>query len=353
MSDIEKSMRAIGDKVSDTHQYILTEEATKTSIIQPFINALGFDVSNPMEVIPEFTADAVGKKGEKVDYAIKLQGEIQILIECKSIGTKLEQKHLSQLHRYFSVTNAKFAILTNGEEFEFYTDLEKINILDVKPFYTITITDISQSDIVELQKFEKSSFNLDDILANAKRLKYISTTKNFLLQEMSAPSDDLIKIVAANVHDGRATQAVKDTYKGVIKTAFREIVKEHVQARLSSALADSDNNYESDEQIEVNQTEQNEIIVTTEEEIEGTLIVKSIVREVIDVSRIDLRDVRSYCSVLIDNNNRKPLARLHFNSKQKYVSLFDSEEPEKLPISSLDDIFLFSERLKKTAQKYL
>lgn len=47
----------------------------------PFISALGYDVFNPTEVIPEFTADVGTKKGEKVDYAIKKDDKIIILIE--------------------------------------------------------------------------------------------------------------------------------------------------------------------------------------------------------------------------------------------------------------------------------
>src|SRR5690554_2796150 len=103
---IEVGLRTIADRVRNHSSAILTEEAVKTAVVLPFLSALGYDVFNPNEVIPEFTADAVGKKGEKVDYAIKVGDQIRILVECKPISVTLDKVHLAQLYRYFSVTSA-------------------------------------------------------------------------------------------------------------------------------------------------------------------------------------------------------------------------------------------------------
>lgn len=138
MSTIEESLRAISERVKSHSSTMATEEAVKTAVVLPFLRSLGYDVFDPTEVVPEFTADAVGKKGEKVDYAIKIDNEIRILIECKPISVSLDKKHLDQLYRYFSVTNAKFAILTNGRTFNFYTDLDAPNKLDTRPFLFLT-----------------------------------------------------------------------------------------------------------------------------------------------------------------------------------------------------------------------
>ncbi len=73
-----------------------TEEATKTSLILPFIQMLGYDIFDPAEVVPEFTADIGIKRGEKVDYAIMQRGKPAILIECKRYGSNLADRcHLS------------------------------------------------------------------------------------------------------------------------------------------------------------------------------------------------------------------------------------------------------------------
>ena len=92
---------------------------------------------------------------------------------------------------------------------------------------------------------------------------------------------------------------------------------------------------------------------TTEEEVEGYYIVKSILREVIDPRRVTMRDRISYCGILLDDNQRKYICRLWFNSSQKYVGLFDEEKKEeRVPIGDLNDIYQHAERLKATVATY-
>ncbi|MGC4031699.1 MAG: type I restriction enzyme HsdR N-terminal domain-containing protein [Tepidisphaeraceae bacterium] len=80
-----------------------TEEATKNALVMPLINALGYNVFDPMEVIPEFTADVGTKKGEKVDYAITIDGKPMILVECKTVDLTLSMERVSQqVHVVFS-----------------------------------------------------------------------------------------------------------------------------------------------------------------------------------------------------------------------------------------------------------
>ncbi|POH33871.1 MULTISPECIES: type I restriction endonuclease [Sinorhizobium] len=348
MSTIEESLRAISERVKSHSSTMATEEAVKTAVVLPFLRSLGYEVFDPTEVIPEFTADAVGKKGEKVDYAIKIDGEIRILIECKPISVTLEKKHLDQLYRYFSVTNAKFAILTNGRTFNFYTDLEAPNKLDTRPFFVFDVTDFNSGIVTELRKFEKASFDVSAILATAERLKYTSGVKQVISKLIEEPSEDFVRLVAGTVYEGRITAQVKEMLTGVVRTAFRDVIMDSVKNRLSSALADTEEVIEKiDEPVE----EEPEV-VTTEEEREGYMIVKAIVRDTIAPNRVVIRDQKSYCGILIDNNNRKPLARLHFNRSVKYIGLFDGEAEERLIVDSLDQIYDHSDRLRATAKKY-
>ncbi|WP_164822832.1 type I restriction endonuclease [Sinorhizobium meliloti] len=348
MSTIEESLRAISERVKSHSSTMATEEAVKTAVVLPFLRSLGYEVFDPTEVIPEFTADAVGKKGEKVDYAIKIDGEIRILIECKPISVTLEKKHLDQLYRYFSVTNAKFAILTNGRTFNFYTDLEAPNKLDTRPFFVFDVTDFNSGIVSELRKFEKASFDVSAILATAERLKYTSGVKQVISKLIEEPSEDFVRLVAGTVYEGRITAQVKEMLTGVVRTAFRDVIMDSVKNRLSSALADTEEVIEKiDEPVE----EEPEV-VTTEEEREGYMIVKAIVRDTIAPNRVVIRDQKSYCGILIDNNNRKPLARLHFNRSVKYIGLFDGEAEERLIVDSLDQIYDHSDRLRTTAKKY-
>lgn len=138
--EIGSALASLAKKIERNSKIIETEEATKNAFVMPFLNnVLGYDVFDPSEVIPEFTADTGTKKGEKVDYAIIKDGEVQVLIECKKLGEPLSLKHASQLYRYFSVTNARIAILTNGVIYQFFTDLDAPNKMDEKPFLELDL----------------------------------------------------------------------------------------------------------------------------------------------------------------------------------------------------------------------
>ncbi|WP_334061564.1 restriction endonuclease, partial [Limimaricola cinnabarinus] len=249
---------------------------------------------------------------------------------------------------YFTVTKARFAILTNGRVFEFYSDIDEPNKLDERPFLKVDLLDVPGSIMVELKKFEKSSYDEDSILSSAARLKYVSEIKGYLTREMENPSDAIIKLIASEVHDGRMNAAVREMLHSATKHAFRDIVREAIQSKLSSALVD-----EAEPQRTPSKQEMDSEIETTEEEIEGMLSIRAAVRGVIDTKRVTMRDAKSYCAILIDDNNRKPLARLHFNRKQKYIGLFDGEAEERVQISDLDDILHLADRLQSTAKKYV
>ncbi|UKK95006.1 type I restriction enzyme HsdR N-terminal domain-containing protein [Brucella pseudogrignonensis] len=347
MSTFEESIKIIADRIKTHSSTMATEEAVKTAVVLPFLRALGYDVFDPNEVIPEFTADAVGKKGEKVDYAIQIENEIRILIECKPITVSLEKKHLDQLYRYFSVTNAKFAILTNGRTFNFYTDLDAPNKLDTRPFFVFDMADFNPGIASELKKFEKASFNVDTILATAERLKYTSGIKKAINKLIEDPTEDFVRIVSTEVYEGRFTAPVKEMLTGVTKSAFRDVIMDAVKNRLSNALADTEQVVE-----QIDEPTEEPEIVTTEEEIEGFMIVRAICREVVAAKRIAMRDAKSYCAVLLDDNNRKPLVRLHFNRATKYVGIFDGDAEDRVIIESLDQIYEYADRIKEAAKKY-
>lgn len=347
MSTFEENIRIITERVKTHSSTMATEEAVKTAVVLPFLRALGYDVFDPHEVIPEFTADAVGKKGEKVDYAIQIDSEIRILIECKPITVSLEKKHLDQLYRYFSVTNAKFAILTNGRTFNFYTDLDASNKLDAQPFFVFDMSDFNSAIATELKKFEKANFNIDNILATAERLKYTSGIKKAINKLIEDPAEDFVRIVSSEVYEGRFTANVKEMLAGVTKSAFRDVIMDAVKHRLSNALADTQQVVEQIEQIE-----EEPAIVTTDEEVEGFMIVRAICREVVPAKRVTMRDAKSYCAILLDDNNRKPIVRLHFNRATKYVGIFDGDTEERIIVESLDQIYEFADRIRSAAQKY-
>ena len=356
--EFTERLNALSNKIKQQLDVINTEEATKTAFVMPFIhNVLGYDVFDPSEVTPEFVCDVGTKKGEKIDYAIMKNNDVQILIECKKIGEPLNINHASQLFRYFHVTNARISIITNGQNYKFFTDLDAPNKMDEKPFLEVDLLDIDENIIPELKKLTKSSFDLESIINAAGELKYVSQIKKILHSQLNNPEDDFVKFFASRVYDGILTQKVRESFFNLTKKAASQYINDQVNERLKSAItgitpAIIDTPNESS-QIEEDEHKDESDVVTTLEELEGYHIVKAITRAVLEAPRITHRDTKSYFGILVDDNNRKPLCRLHFNRTQKYIGLFDIEKNEtRHPITTVDDIYSFADILKATAALY-
>lgn len=333
---------------------IKTEEGTKNALVMPFINALGYNVFDPSEVTPELTADVGTKKGEKVDYAILRDGKPIVLFECKSFGTVLDDTHTSQLYRYFSVTEARFGVLTDGVIYQFYTDLEAPNKMDDKPFLVFDMREIKESLVDELKKFTKSAFDVDQIMSTASELKYTNAIKRIIVAQLAQPNEEFVRFFASQVYSGRMRQEVLGQFTEITKRAWKEVINERMKETFAkAALAGEKEDTQETKSVDEPESMPDDGIVTTEQELEAFRVIQAIVREVIDVKRITLRDAKSYCGVLFDNNNRKPLCRLHFNRSNKYVGFFnDKKEEENILIESVEDIFKYADRLKAIVQYY-
>lgn len=359
--DFFEKLTSLAAKVRLQGPAIQTEEATKNAFVMPFINTvLGYDVFDPQEVTPEFVCDVGTKKGEKIDYAIMKNGEVQILIECKKIGESLSINHASQLFRYFHVTSARISILTNGQVYRFFTDLDAPNKMDEKPFLELDLLDIDEYSVPELVKLTKSAFDVDSIINAAGELKYVSQLKKLIGAQIVKPEDDFVKFFASRVYEGAITQRVRDQFYELTRKALAQFLNDQINDRLKSAmsgaiqpsmastLAAHSTNADSKDR-----DESEDKILTTLEELEGYHIVRAVVRSVVDAKRIVQRDTQSYFGILLDDNNRKPICRLHFNRTQKYLGIFDQEKNEtRHAISSIDEIYEYADQLKKTVAYY-
>jgi hypothetical protein len=356
-------LAAMALKVRNQRDAIQTEEATKNAFIMPFIsNVLGYDVFNPLEVVPEFTADVGIKKGEKIDYAIMRDGEVQMLIECKKSNESLKIENASQLYRYFAVTNARVAVLTNGETYHFYTDLDAPNRMDSKPFLVLDLLDIDETLLPELRKLTKDAFDLDSIISAAGELKYIGQIKRALAAQFREPDEDWCRFFIGRVYDGSITQKVRDQFAPLVTKATKQFLNDQVNERLKTALGGS--NYAATEpelkdSVTSHAPAQDDLdrdteIETTLEELEGYQIVKAIACSEVKPQRVVHRDSKSYFAVLLDDNNRKPIARLHFNAKsKKYIGLFDEDKNEtKHEIDSLDEIYQHADAIRQAVRHF-
>ncbi len=364
--DFAERLAALAEKVRNQRDSILNEEATKNAFVMPFISTiLGYDVFNPLEVVPEFTADVGVKKGEKIDYAIMRANEVQMLIECKKSTEPLTLEHASQLFRYFAVTNARIAVLTNGETYQFYTDLDKPNKMDEKPFLVLTLTDIDETLLPELAKLSKDVFDLDSVISAAGELKYIGELKRTIASQFREPADDWVKFLTVRVYEGSYTQKVREQFTSLVLKASKQFLNEQVNSRLKTALgssipvpalpgADTAPDVSSEAAVISNLNADPEI-QTTPEELDGYQIVKAIACAEAAPQRITQRDAKSYFAVLLDDNNRKPIARLHFNAKkQKFLGVFDEAKVEtRHPIDTLDGIYAHADTIRASVRRYV
>lgn len=362
--EFAERLAALALKVKNQREAIQTEEATKNAFIMPFISTiLGYDVFNPLEVVPEFTADVGVKKGEKIDYAIMRDGEVQILIECKKSTEPLRIEHASQLYRYFAVTNARIAVLTNGESYHFYTDLDAPNRMDDKPFLVLDLSDIDETLLPELSKLTKDVFDLDSVISAAEELKYVGQLKRAIAAQFREPSDDWIKFVTTRVYEGSFTQKVREQFTPLVTKASKQFLNDQVNDRLKTALgsssfpsipAEAPTGAVTSEAVVEADLDRDTETETTLEELEGYQIVKAIACSEVKPQRVVHRDAKSYFAVLLDDNNRKPIARLHFNGKkQKYLGLFDAAKVEtKHAIESLDEIYSHAEAIRESVKAY-
>lgn len=353
--ELKEFVKTIPEKLN----HIDSEETTKIALITPFLRLMGYDTTNPAEVKAEYTADVGTKQGEKVDFAVLENSEPIIFIECKSATNDLNTDNISQLYRYFSITDIQIGILTNGVEYQFFTTGEDNNRMDERPFLDIDLLQLNKKDIKELEKFKKVNFDVEEVVSRADNLKYRNLIKKTLLAEFENPSDEFIKAVSKQVYNGILTQNVKERFSTIITVAIAEIINERVNKTLNDAVAsneeEQENNIEEDVEIE-------DGVVTTELEKEAYFIVRSIASEIMDVNDVAMRDRKHYCNVLYDDNQRFPIVRLYFNNPDHLrVEFYDDitltknggKKGEKVDIDDVSDLYNYKERILSVVKEYL
>lgn len=359
--DFKDSIKQISERIESLKDNLKTEEATKTALILPFLSALGYDVFNPLEVLPEMSCDIGMKKGEKIDYAILKDGEPIILIECKHWEQDLNL-YDNQLIRYFNVSKAKFGVLTNGIIYKFYTDLAEPNKMDEKPFLEVNLLEVKDAQVEELKKFHRSYFDVDNILSSASELKYMGELKAAISKEFANPSPDFVRFFGKQVYDGVFSQKVLEQFTALTKRTIGSYINDIISDRLKAAIK-TDEEATATEQKTAEKTEEQPTepetnedgIVTTEEELEAFFIVKSIIRSVVTSDRITYKDTRSYFGVQIDNNVRKTVVRFYFNQpKNKRIAIISEDKSERMyKVQTLDEIYNYADELTEAAKRYV
>ncbi len=236
--------------------------------------------------------------------------------------------------------------------------------MDAKPFLVLDLLDIDETLISEVQKLSKDSFDLDSIISAAEELKYVGALKREIAGQFREPSDEWIKFFTQRVYEGSYTARVREQFTSLVTKASRQFLTESVNDRLKTALgagagvtitasADSAPAPVSSEPASQADLERDTEIETTLEELEGYQIVKAIACGETKPHRITHRDAKSYFAVLLDDNNRKPIARLHFNGRQKYLGLLDEQKAENASSDDeLDEIYEHADAIRAAVVRY-
>lgn len=357
--DFIDELRQFSKRIEGIKEKCATEEATKTSMIMPFFQMLGYDVFNPHEFVPEFTADVGIKKGEKVDYAIMKDNNPVILIEAKWCGENLD-KYDSQLFRYFGTSTAKFAILTNGFIYRFYTDLDEQNKMDAKPFLEINLLDIKESYVNELKKFHKQSFDIDTIFNTASELKYSNEIIKYMNTQLKTPEDEFVKFLSGKVYTGVKTQNVIIKFREIVRKSMNQFVTELMNEKITSALKNNDIQEgqppaPTTETIAIEPEVVNKSgVKTTEEEMEFFYTIKTFLRDTAPKEKISYKDTQSYFGILYDNNTWKWICRLKLDGNKKYIYLPDENKSHvAYQIENIDNIYDYRDRIIEIVKRYM
>ena len=336
-----------------------TEEAAKTSLVLPFIQALGYDVFDHTEVVPEFTADWATRQGEKVDYAIIQGGDPIIIFECKKADDPLDVNRASQLSRYFQSSPARIGILTGGFVYKFYSDLAAQNLMDKEPFLEFDIRMLDNRIITELDRFAKHSFNVEAIQQAASEMLHINGIKEYLSRMHNQPAESFVRLIAADRRypsEGNLTQSRLESFTGLVRRAFQGFVNDRINETLASAMARQNvpESHSSEPGDAADETDRSEGgITTTVEEQEAYEMVKSIVGDIADQERINIQDTQFYCAVVLDGNSRQPICRFRFGPRVKYLCFGPATGEVRHRLEALDDISKHSEQLRETVTRYV
>lgn len=370
IDDIKK----LSAKIKNTKNKIKSEEATKHSLILPFISLLDYDSSDPSEVEPEYEPQKKPgtKKNDRIDYVILNNDKPSIIIEVKHIDDSLTS-HYNQLFSYFSWTSPDFAILTNGIDYKFYSDIDEKNKMDEEPFLEFSLENINESTITHLKRFNKNDYDSkklrelarslkEELRELAASLKYTSTIKLLIDKELKEPSHEFIKYFIKDFHNGSINSGVTEKYKKPFINSLHLSISEMFPDLITNQKNDNET-YVKKKTIKVknarknlpvirkkvsttrgrprNVVSQNIVKASAVSEQKLISLIKSICKEKINSKRISEKLVGSTLAFSIDKNPKKVYCQV--NIDKKYLLL----DGDMFEFEKINDINKYKSKFHK------
>lgn len=322
-------------KRSLAFEKIDTEEATKTTLILPMLAALGYDIFNPEEVIPEFNADIGTKKGEKVDYAIidTSDSSIRFIIEAKKYGVPLNKNQSSQLFRYYAASSTRIGILTNGLDYWIFADLDEENKMDQEPFLIFNIQKMTDEALEFIRLLIKEDFNLKSILHTAENIKTKTLVVDFLNKELKKPSKDFVKIMFKYIYPNRK-------FTSAAYHKFLPLLIEGIQLRESNSSP-----VEVSDESHQNQQKHDPIDKSILEKINNLIsMAEYYIGEVITLYRVTAQmDKDKKISIIVDENPDKMICAFFVTETEMHIGIKADLDWVWRPLPSFDSVELYSD----------
>lgn len=323
LNDIRARIEKFGDDLDN-------EEITKDVLIRPMIQALGYDSSDPTQIKAEFSVTLPKGGRGRADYVIFHNGQPAIVMECKALGVPLDQKIQQQMLQYARALGAFAGIVTDGDTYLCFANVDDEDKIDSRCYHAMDLTDPQNDDEQALQLLSKARLFPKQLREQAAALMSVLDQEDLLSEVLNDPvlSQEIFRL--GGIED--STQ--RDEESAATIDSLREMIERAVER-----VAGGD--------LEVPK------VVTTNEELDAHLLCKGMLHGVIEPHRVHFRDSKTYASVLIDDNNRKQICRLHFNGRQKYLGTFDADRQEtRHAIEDIDDLLKFARAIRSTARRY-
>ena len=336
-----------GDKIDKLYQDILknnaglveSERDTITSLVNPFIDLLGYNRLSLIEYKQEYSAGYLGRR-EAVDIAL-LNGENNpiIFIECKKLGHTFRKNNIGQVQQYYNAAKRYsnndliLSILTDGDHYRLFTETQNEFHLDDEHFIDFKLSSILDSSdfVIEIiQLISKEHFDKKRILDFAAQQRYYSGVYNTLVSEFKAPSEDFIRFLIRPFFPEK-----KRLTTGMIEETFKSVVWQATQ-QFKSDLGGNDDIIPINPPVE-----------TTDSEVNGYRVLLSTLKDSIDINRLTHRDTPECFFIYLDNDTSKTVCSFWFNNESnKKICLYDNHpKGDKVSIQNVIEIESYKNRL--------
>ena len=334
MSDFVRHIREFSNSIDKNKlSNINNEEETKSDLILPVLNILGYQVFISSEVEKEKGVQ-IGTRPHKIDYVINKNENQIFIVECKHHEQTDLTRHRNQLYSYFTaLPSVHFALLTNGIEYHFHTNIIGAkNVMDREPFLSFDIRFIKDSELDFFKNFCKHEFDLEKCIELSENCKYYNGILDHLTKQLHEPDKVFIDYLTKLVFDGRRGNIIRSRLDKLAKKALHDFKEKTL----------SFGNEEEDE------------IVTTRTELAGYRKVMEILKNTVNLDKVVDRDTVPFFCILFDDNEKKPLCNLHFNNESDLkFGIFDKDRNEKIHnIEAVNDIYKFNQQLIELTNYY-